>query len=286
MKEIRPSGQEIKSKTKGAINSLRVGAEILLTAVTPVIGVRAVNEIVNPQIAEAAGKDCLNTQLDIVGFGYTKTHSVATRDIKQADAADLVTGSPEIGIVVVERPDDPTNPNSSRTEVTRDNLVNRGDYSDKVFKLIYSDGRSIKSNISKNGKEAVEVYFYAQKDPEQENHETGKKEKPRGKAVITCGFTGIGSFGRYAGVEQVKIDLNNPNFIFQTVAKVMNDSLINRAGQSAGLGPVTVDQTEVRRALKEYIKNTKTPTTSPDGGIMGWIGNFLRWVGDRLGGKP
>lgn len=235
-----------------------VGARMLLSVLTSAAsGTAAVeafqNLTGNNSIVQAAGKDCKNTQILGVGLGYTENPLVVSRP-DQADTVDLALpfdGS-EFGIAVIDRINNPQDPNSARVEIARGNLVNKGLYSSQVFKLT-----GLSNTQANDGSEAMEVAFYFDDDIAQFNPLTGKTEKPSIKAVIKCGFT-VPVWGvRKAPLSGIERVLNNPQYQFRTVASVVNEAMKAATGKSAGLGPEELMQAEVRRALREFFDNKK-----------------------------
>lgn len=239
------------------LRSGAVAARILLSSLTLAAGGKVAVEAFqtftgsNNSIAQAAGKDCKNTQLLVVGVGYIN-HPLEPNRPKQADPVDMVIGSPEFGIAVIDRINNPQDPNSARAEIARGNLVNRGLYTSQVFRL-----SGLSNTLANDGSEAMEVAFYFDDDPAEVNPQTGKSEKPRVKAVVKCGFTVPVWGGRSAPQSEIERAFNNPQYEFRTVASVVNEAMKTVTGKSAGLSPEKVMQTEVRRALKEFFDNKK-----------------------------
>ena len=198
----------------------------------------------------AAGVDCKNSQLLVVGVGYVDNPLVPNISGK-ADPADIVVGSlKEFGVAVIERSDNPSDSNSKKTEIARGNLINRGAYSSQVFVL-----NGLSNTKASDGSAAMQVGYYFDSDPAQKNLQTGQVEKPRLDVVVKCGFTVPTWAGRTAPLTEIEKILDGRQLL--TVASVTNQEMLRVTKRSAGLGPDTVMQEETVRALRAYIDRAK-----------------------------
>lgn len=207
----------------------------------------------NPSNVNGAGKDCSNTQADIVGVGYLNNPLVANRPL-QPDLVDIIVRpTPDLGPVIVTWPDDVKNSNSPQHEL-RGFLTARGDYRDILFKF---PAGTLSNTQDNNGNEALEVQYYFEKDKPELNTITGKTEQPRASVLIRCGYTAPATGGRRPPLSELEKLLSDPNYQFITEASVVNESMKNFTGQSLNLKPETVDQKEVRRAIQAFYDQEK-----------------------------
>lgn len=218
----------LQKAEKGARAPLRTALAFGLGLASSGAALLADHHFNNTSIVEAADPEC-SFNLLVIG-GLILDNPVEPNRKGLTDFKDYVLGGIEMGEAVVNRQDDPKNPNSARQELRRGDMVVKDDHS----RVNFRDIKAVPNTKGEHGKPAVRVSVSFALDPIKQEQNPLLPVEVSGP--IECGETGVAYGGRAAIKDNIMTALRG-GFVIRKFGTIMDRVSREFYGRAAGVAP-------------------------------------------------
>lgn len=190
----------------------------------------------------------------VLGFGFVDNPGIPNRK-GLIDPVDLIVGTPDFGVAVLNYRVDPKNPSSPKKEVARNNVVPKDGYAEVLFDFIKNPFPE-PPNTAVGSVPAVQLELSFTKDKVRKADGSPVEES----IVTRCGFKRAYTSGRIATEDAIDTAANSSSYQLRKVGTIVDQRTRAVLGGASGNAPAVDNPTENRAIFTAKIGEVKKDT--------------------------